>query len=103
PDSKVERMILEARGVTFRYPRAVEDAVFSVDLRIVAGELVSIVGPNGSGKTTLTRLMLGVLPPLAGVVSVAGTPVTAWTRRALARTIGVVVQREEPAFPLRVR
>lgn len=96
-------MILEARGVTYRYPAAAEAAVLAADLTLRSGELVGIVGPNGSGKTTLTRLLLGVLAPAAGLVSVAGRPVTSWTRRDLARLIGVVVQREEPVFPLRVR
>jgi iron complex transport system ATP-binding protein len=61
------------------------------------------VGPNGSGKTTLTRLMLGVLVPTSGIVTTLGRPAHRWDRKALARRIGVVVQREEPAFPLRVR
>ena len=96
-------LILEARGVSFRYPGAPSPAVSGGAVRLNAGELVGVVGPNGSGKTTLLRLLLGVVAPDAGAVLVAGRPVGEWERRELARVVGVVVQREEPAFPLKVR
>jgi zinc/manganese transport system ATP-binding protein len=37
-----------------------------------AGGVVAVIGPNGSGKTTLLELLLGLLPPAAGVVEVLG-------------------------------
>ena len=99
----MESVILEARGLTFRYRPADAPAVDGVDLALAKGELVAVVGPNGSGKTTLLRLLLGVLAPERGDVVLLGRPVAAWDRRELARVISVMVQREEPAFPLRAR
>lgn len=96
-------LIFEARGARYRYPGSERDAVGGVTLDIASGELVGIVGPNGSGKTTLLRLLLGVLAPSEGTVSVGGKPSSQWNRRDLARLVGVVAQREEPIFPLRVR
>ncbi len=96
-------LILEAQGLAFRYALDVAAAVDAVDLGLAAGEMVAVVGPNGSGKTTLLRLLLGVLQPEEGSVSVLGRRVEAWDRRGLARAVAVMVQREEPAFPLRVR
>jgi iron complex transport system ATP-binding protein len=96
-------LILEARAVTYRYPGAPAPAVTRAAVGLTAGELIGVVGPNGSGKTTLLRLLLGVIPPGDGAVLVAGKPVAEWNRRELARLVGVVVQREEPAFPLKVR
>jgi iron complex transport system ATP-binding protein len=96
-------LIFEAQGLSYRYPGASEDAVSGASLDVCAGELVGIVGPNGSGKTTLLRLLLGVLPPVAGSALVGGRRAETWGQRDLARLVGVVVQREEPAFPLRVR
>ena len=97
-------MIFEAQNASFWYRGAEQHpAVQNVDLEISAGELVSLVGPNGSGKTTLLRLMLGALQPTGGQMLAFGRPAANWPRRDLARLVGVVSQREEPAFPLRVR
>ena len=95
-------IVVELADVRYRYPGAGSDSVAGVSLQVCKGELVGIVGPNGSGKTTLLRLLLGTLHAAGGTVSVAGKPIDQWGRRDLARIIGVVTQREEPAFPLTV-
>ncbi|MSR07587.1 MAG: ABC transporter ATP-binding protein [Gemmatimonadetes bacterium] len=97
----MDSLILAARGLTFRYPGAATNAVEGVDFDLKAGELVAVLGPNGSGKTTLLRLLLGVLTPDRGTVTIQDREASQWDRRSLARLVGVVVQREEPAFPLR--
>ncbi len=96
-------LILGLRDVTARYPDAPHDALAGVSLEVRAGEFVAILGPNGSGKTTLLRVALGVLPAAAGTAFLLGRPATAWGRRALARLVGVVAQREDNLFPQRVR
>ncbi len=63
--------LLEARNVTFAYGRT--DVLQDVSLSIGPGEFVALVGPNGSGKSTLLRILLGVLAPRAGSVSLFGT------------------------------
>jgi iron complex transport system ATP-binding protein len=95
-------LIFETREASYRYAAAHDAAVRAVTLAVSRGELVAIVGPNGSGKTTLLRLLLGVLRPSTGAVLAAGQAAHAWRRRELARLVGVVAQREEPVFPLRV-
>ena len=62
------RLVL--RGVTRRYGRqaAVEDVSFSLE----PGQTVALVGHNGAGKTTLMKLMLGLIRPSAGQLSVLG-------------------------------
>jgi len=96
-------VIFEARALSFAYPAIDVPAVQDVSLAIGRGEFVAIVGPNGSGKTTLVRLLLGALAPTAGQARTLGRAARSWSARALAQRVGVVAQREEPVFPLRVR
>jgi manganese/zinc/iron transport system ATP- binding protein len=64
--------VVEVSSISAGYPRrqVLEDVSFQVG----AGELVAIVGPNGSGKSTLLKVLAGLLPATAGVVSVLGQP-----------------------------
>lgn len=82
--------LIRISGAAFGYGD--RPVIAGVDLEVRAGDFLGIVGPNGGGKTTLFRGLLGLVPPLAGVV-----------QRADAR-IGYVPQREtlDPIFPLRV-
>jgi Cu-processing system ATP-binding protein len=61
---------VELRGVTKRYGTI--EAVRDVSFRLPAGETVALVGHNGAGKTTLLKLMLGLILPTAGTLSVLG-------------------------------
>ena len=58
-----------------------------IDLRVDAGQVVSLVGPSGCGKSTLLRAILGTHPPTKGTVRVGGKPVTGPTR-----DVGIVYQ-----------
>lgn len=95
-------MILEARDLTVRYSRTADPALAHVSCAVPASRLVAIVGPNGSGKSSLVRALLGLVPLETGAALIEGRPVQEWDRAALARTVGVVGQREEVVFPLRV-
>jgi iron complex transport system ATP-binding protein len=72
-------------------------------MEVPDGSLYAVLGPNGSGKSTLMKALLGVVPLRSGQVEIDARPLDAWTRRALARVVGVVPQSESIAFPLTVR
>lgn len=57
-------------------------AVQEVDLRVGAGEFVSVVGPTGCGKSTLLNVAAGLLAPSLGRVAVFGEPLVGLNRRA---------------------
>jgi iron complex transport system ATP-binding protein len=95
-------VILEAEGVVVRYAGTVTSALDGVSCRVGAGELVAVAGPNGSGKTTLVRAVTGLVPIPEGAVRLHGRNLADWGRAELARVMGVVPQREEIVFPLRV-
>jgi len=96
-------LILALRGVTCRYPDAPRDSLVGVSLEVRAGEFHAVLGPNGSGKTTLVRAALGLVGPVAGRAEILGRPAGGWSRRELARVVGVLPQREDNLFPQRVR
>ena len=82
---------LTLQGVGFRYPGAQEWAVRGVSLSIPFGSTAAVVGASGSGKSTLIDLLLGLLEPDEGRVTVDGTPLTDLTRWWRAR-VGYVPQ-----------
>ena len=49
-------------------------AVQSIDLDVYRGEVFGLLGPNGSGKSTTIKMILGLLHPTSGVISVFGQP-----------------------------
>ena len=63
---KSGRMVIETRGLVFRYGDS--PIVANLDLRIMRGDRIGLIGPNGSGKTTLLKLLTGELQPSAGRV-----------------------------------
>jgi ABC-type cobalamin/Fe3+-siderophores transport system ATPase subunit len=89
--------------VTARYPGASRPAISNISFDAPRGLLTAVVGPNGSGKSTLVRTLLGRVPVVAGRVVIDGRDLGAIPRRAIARLMAVVVQREEPVFAMPVR
>ena len=64
-------VVLAARDVSFAY--GAELVLEQVSLEVRAGEFAALAGPNGSGKSTLLRILLGLMTPQAGAVTVFGT------------------------------
>ncbi len=95
-------MILTGSGLRARYPGADRAALDDVSCSVGPGRLLAVVGPNGSGKSTLLRALLGLMPLEAGEVRLKGKPIAAWRRTEVATVLGVVSQREDILFPLRV-
>lgn len=60
--------------VSFSFPDADSPALDRVTLRIPAGSHVAIVGSSGAGKSTLIDILLGLLAPTDGVITVGGQP-----------------------------
>lgn len=56
-------------------------AVSEVDLDVAAGEVVGIAGPNGAGKSTLIAMLLGLIAPDSGSISIDGVPPRAFVER----------------------
>jgi iron complex transport system ATP-binding protein len=89
--------------VVARYPRADRAAVDDVSFTVPPARITAVVGPNGSGKSTLVRALLRMLPLVSGTIRVEGLDDAAGDRRAFARRVAVVTQRESLVFPMPVR
>lgn len=85
---------LRAEGIWFSYPGRAP-ALAGVDLEILAGQFVALVGQNGSGKTTLAKHFNGLLRPERGVVRVDGEDIARRSTADLAAVIGYCYQNPD--------
>jgi len=93
--------LLDVEGLAFGYPG--QPVLDGVTFAAGAGEVMALCGPNGAGKSTLLRLMLGLLRPRAGRVSLGGAPVAALRRREIALRAALLLQDAPMEMPLTVR
>ncbi len=67
-------LTIEATGLRKRYGSVA--ALDGLDLTVEQGQVVGLLGPNGAGKTTALRILLGLVAPDAGSVTIDGAPVS---------------------------
>ncbi|UZN01849.1 thiol reductant ABC exporter subunit CydC [Cellulomonas sp. S1-8] len=84
--------VLAATGLACGWPGR-PPALTDVDLVLTPGSRVAVAGPSGEGKTTLLLTLAGLLPPLAGGVTLDGAPLASLPRGRVVR--GVVVTGED--------
>jgi ATP-binding cassette subfamily B protein len=72
--SETTLAVIEARGLTYRYPRSGR-GIEGIDLALRRGTFTVVTGRIGSGKSTLLRVLLGLLPHDAGEIFWNRTPV----------------------------
>lgn len=84
---------IRLQGIRYAYPSAPDKpALDGLDLVIPANTSIGIAGPSGAGKSTIMDILLGLLHPQAGALSVDGTPITIDNLAAWHRAIGYVPQ-----------
>lgn len=84
---------IRLQGIRYAYPAAPDKPVLDcVDLVVPVNTSVGIAGRSGSGKSTLMDILLGLLQPQAGVLTVDDTPITPANVAAWRRAIGYVPQ-----------
>ena len=87
--------IIRLRDVAFKYDGAELRAVNCVNLDVMPGEFVAVLGRNGSGKSTLARLLNALLIPDSGTVEVGGIAVNADDPYAVREICGMVFQNPD--------
>jgi len=94
-------LTLEVKDLHYTYGKHL--VLDGVDLPIIEGEVIGILGPNGCGKTTLLRNLNKNLTPSGGCVMLDGTDLADLTKKDIAKEVAVVPQTNEVHFAFTVR
>jgi ABC-2 type transport system ATP-binding protein len=86
-------MIIETQHVAKRFGRF--EAIEDLNLQVPEGSVFALIGPNGTGKTTTIRMLMNILRPDRGDITVLGVPSQQLAPRDLMR-IGYVSESQKP-------
>ncbi len=88
--------IIRCQDITFGYDKENPQVLRNIDLEILPGEFICIVGANGSGKSTLAKMFNALLVPDTGTVTVNGlTTAEASNIREVRQKVGMVFQNPD--------
>ncbi|MGE5363950.1 MAG: ABC transporter ATP-binding protein [Bacteroidota bacterium] len=87
--------IIEVKSLTKQFSRI--RAVDNLDLNVYQGDVFGFLGPNGAGKSTTIRMLLTLIKPTSGMISLFGKPLNQH-RSEILRRVGAIV--EKPDFYL---
>lgn len=76
--------------------------VSNLSLQVGPGDITCLLGPNGCGKTTTLRTFAKLIDPLKGSLLINGHPLDQLKRKDIAKTLGMVTQNQDDAFPTTV-
>ena len=68
-DARENGITVKADRVTFRYPDADFDVLKDISFTVSSGETIALTGPSGEGKTTVLKLLLGLMKPVLGEIT----------------------------------
>jgi len=88
---------ISVKDLEFKYPDGTI-ALKKVNLNVLRGDFLALVGGNGSGKTTLALCMIGAFQVPKGKVYINGKDITSMSRYEIAKEIGYVFQYPEYQF-----
>lgn len=83
---------IEVKNLRYRYSQHEPWVLDGLSFSIPAGQSVAFVGPSGCGKSTLINILLGILQPTEGEISIGGVSMDALGLEALRSMVGTVMQ-----------
>lgn len=86
--------MITTSGLSKRYGKTLR--VKDVDLLVPEGAVYGFLGPNGAGKTTTLKMILGLVKPTAGSITLFGRPINRRNRLSILRQIGSLI--ESPSY-----
>jgi ATP-binding cassette subfamily B protein RaxB len=85
---------IELVSVGFRHADNEPWVLSDINLSIMSGDFLAIIGPSGAGKTTLLKIILGLLPPTVGQVKYGGIDIRQLGLKRYRQLIGAVLQED---------
>ena len=79
-------------SLSFKYEKATEPVLADFNFRIDRGEKIAIIGASGCGKSTLSKLLVNILEPTSGSITIDGVDIRHYDSEWLKRRIGYVAQ-----------
>lgn len=89
--------MIKVRDLTFGYTKNME-ALKNISLDIKKGKWISIIGHNGSGKSTLAKILVGLLEPNSGEVTIDDILINEENISEIRKKIGIVFQNPDNQF-----
>ncbi len=83
---------IKFHNVSFTYPTNHKPSLSEISLEATPGKMIALVGPSGSGKSTLINLVIGLLRPTSGVITIDGVNSQELDLRVVRKHISVVPQ-----------
>ena len=90
--------ILEAKNITAGYTAEV-NILIDVNIRLEAGQIISVIGPNGAGKSTLLKSIFGILKPVNGKIRLKNEDITGMKPNNVAKKGISYVPQVDNIFP----
>jgi ATP-binding cassette subfamily B protein len=77
PDKPIpQKYNIKFNNVSFKYPNSNRYALENINMEIINGETIAVVGENGSGKSTLVKLLMGLYEPTHGSIMYGDTDIS---------------------------
>jgi energy-coupling factor transport system ATP-binding protein len=93
-----DKKLLEVKDLLFRYRKEGETVLKELHFSLYKGDIYALLGGNGSGKSTLLKILVGILKPIHGKITLLDRPLKAWKSIEIAKIVGYLPQNPKVFF-----
>jgi energy-coupling factor transport system ATP-binding protein len=93
-----DKKLFEVKDLHFRYSKKGETVLNELDFTLIKGEFYALLGGNGSGKSTFLKILIGILKPIHGKITLLDKTLKSWNPMEIAKTVGYLPQNPKNFF-----